>query len=461
MDVNELYPDRAERTGLLKRILQDGAVRNHETVLRRLDNTTVDVIMTMSLFTYEGEDTILSVIQDVTWKKQAEEETRHLKNYLANIIDSMPSILVGVDIEGLVTQWNTAAEETTGIGADLARGRRLEQVLPLLSHHIDLIRRAMRANRAETFPRLQSAIKGENRFLDVTVYPLVSNGVSGAVVRVDDVTERISMEEMMIQSEKMLSVGGLAAGMAHEINNPLGVIMAATQNVVRRIAPDLPANVKTAEACGLSLSAVHDYMEKRQILTFLEDIRNGVVRANQIVTNMLSFSRRPNEGGAPENMAELLDQTLLLAASDYDLKKKYDFRQIHIERDYHPNTPHVFCQASKIRQVFLNILRNGAEAMEENRSSEHPPCFKLRVLPDQDRLRIEISDNGPGMDESTRRRIFEPFFTTKPPGIGTGLGLSVSYFIVTQNHGGAISVKSSPGEGACFSIELPIKEGQA
>lgn len=458
MNVNSVYTDRAERPGLLKKILQDGAVRNHETVLRCMDGTTVDVIMTMSLFKYAGQDTILSVLQDITWKKQAEEETRHLKNYLTNIIDSMPSMLVGVDIDGQVTQWNTAAEETTGINATLARGQHLEQVLPLLSHHIDLIRQAMRANRAQTFPRLQNAIKGENRFLDVTVYPLVSNGVSGAVVRVDDVTERIRMEEMMIQSEKMLSVGGLAAGMAHEINNPLGVIMAASQNVVRRIAPDLPANVKTAEACGLSLSAVRTYMEKRQILTFLDDIRDGVVRANQIVTNMLSFSRRPSEWGAREYMAELLDQTLLLAASDYDLKKKYDFRQIHIERDYDPETPPVFCQASKIQQVFLNILRNGAEAMEENRGSGHPPAFKLRVFPDQDHVRIEIRDNGPGMDESIRRRIFEPFFTTKPPGVGTGLGLSVSYFIITENHGGAISVESGPGEGTCFIIELPVKE---
>ncbi len=457
-NARSVYLDPLEREKLLERLSRDGYVRDYETRLQCLDGMIRDVLITLSRISYQGKDAIMAVLQDISWKKQAEEETRHLKNYLANIIDSMPSMLVGVDTEGQVTQWNTAAQETTGIDANLARGQHLEQVLPLLSHHIDLIREAIYANRAQIFPRLQNVIKGENRFMDVTVYPLVSNGVSGAVVRVDDVTDRIRMEEMMIQSEKMLSVGGLAAGMAHEINNPLGVIMAATQNVVRRIVPDLPANIKTAETCGLSLSAVHDYMEKRQILTFLEDIRNGVVRANQIVTNMLSFSRRPSEGGALESMADLLDQTLLLAASDYDLKKKYDFRQILIERDYHPETPKVFCQASKIQQVFLNILRNGAEAMEENRGSKHPPCFKLRLYPDQDRVRIEIRDNGPGMDEATRRRIFEPFFTTKPPGVGTGLGLSVSYFIITQNHDGAISVESAPGEGTCFIIELPVKE---
>jgi PAS domain S-box-containing protein len=454
MDVNDIYPDRAERPGLLKRILQDGAVRNHETVFRRLDGTTVDVIMTMSLFKYAGQDTILSVVQDITWRKQAEEETRHLKNYLANIIDSMPSVLVGVDRESLVTQWNISAERYTGIKADDARNKRLGEVLPFMAHQVELVREALRTNRPQAHLKMQSLINGENRYTDITVYPLVTNGVEGCVVRIDDVTDRVRIEEMMIQSEKMLSVGGLAAGMAHEINNPLGIVQAAAQNVLRRVSPDLTANIKEAEACGVPLSTIRAYLEKRQVLTFLEDIRIGVTRASQIVANMLSFSRKAEEGGQPENLADLLDQTVLLAGSDYDLKKKYDFRQIEMVREYDPATPLVLCQASKIQQVFLNILRNGAEAMEET----HPPRFILRVFPDGQWVQIEIEDNGPGMEEATRRRVFEPFFTTKPPGVGTGLGLSVSYFIITENHGGAIAVESTPGTGARFFIRLPAME---
>ncbi|MBN1546717.1 MAG: PAS domain S-box protein [Syntrophaceae bacterium] len=461
LELKNIYLDPDERSRLLGKILREGSVHDYETKLRRIDNSTLDVIMTMSLFTYEGKETILSVIQDITWKKQAEEETRHLKNYLANIIDSMPSILVGVDKKSLVTQWNTAAEKQTGISAEKAKGQPVDKVLPLLSNNTTLISEAIKTNRTQSYPRLQAPAGDENRFLDVTVYPLVSNGVGGAVVRIDDITDRIRIEEMMIQTEKMLSVGGLAAGMAHEINNPLGIILAASQNVLRRVSPTLSANIGVAEDCGISLSAVHDYLAKRQILTFLDDIKNGVIRANQIVANMLSLSRRPDELGSLENMADLMEQTLLLAATDYDLKKKHDFRKIQIDKEYDPLTPLVSCQGSKIQQVFLNVLRNAAEAMEDSRTEANPPRLIIRIGPSEKWVRIEIEDNGPGMEETVRKRVFEPFFTTKAPGVGTGLGLSVSYFIITENHGGTISVESSPGTGARFIIQLsPAEESR-
>jgi signal transduction histidine kinase len=284
----------------------------------------------------------------------------------------------------------------------------------------------------------------------------MSNGVDGAVIRVDDVTERVRIEEMMVQSEKMLSVGGLAAGMAHEINNPLGVILQASQNVLRRVSPELQANVRAAEECGVTLGSVRQYLERREILTFLDDIRQSGQRAAEIVTNMLSFSRKSEGGGSSTDLAELLDRTVSLAASDYDLKKHYDFRQIEIVRDYQPEVPQVICQASKIQQVFLNILRNGAEAMRTAGDLGRAPRFILRVLRDEDRVRVEIEDNGSGMDEATRKRVLEPFFTTKSPGLGTGLGLSVSYFIVTEDHRGSMSVESTPEVGSRFIIRLPV-----
>ncbi len=279
----------------------------------------------------------------------------------------------------------------------------------------------------------------------------------------DDVTERVRIEEMMVQSEKMLSIGGLAAGMAHEINNPLGVILQALQNIFRRVSPDLPANIRAAEECGIALTSLRQYLEQREILVFMEDIRQSGQRAAEIVANMLSFSRKADGGGSPADLAELLDRTVLLAGSDYDLKKCRDFRQIEIVREYEPGLPPVVCQAGKIQQVFLNILRNGAEAMMAIKDPGRRPRFVLRVAQDQGMVRVEIEDNGPGMDEATRRRVFEPFFTTKPPGSGTGLGLSVSYFIIAEDHGGAMVVESNPGVGTRFIIQLPLagKSGRA
>jgi PAS domain S-box-containing protein len=396
--------------------------------------------------------------RDISERQRAEEESRQLRNYLSNVINSMPSVLVGVDCAGRVTQWNQATEKMTGIRSVEAMGQYLDAVLPVLANELSTVHQAIRDREIHLQPKVPRLVDGEIRYQDVTVFPLVTNGVEGAVIRVDDVTDRVRIEEMMIQSEKMLSVGGLAAGMAHEINNPLGAILQASQNMLRRVSLDLPANARVAEECGTSLGAVRNYLEKREILLFLEDVRNSGLRAAQIVENMLAFSRKPDAEGSSTNVAELLDRTLLLAESDYDLKKRHDFRQIGIVREYAPDAPLVVCQPSKIQQVFLNILRNGAEAMGENRGSGHSPRFFLKVTPEGSLVRVEIEDNGPGMDEATRRRVFEPFFTTKPPGIGTGLGLSVSYFIITEDHGGSLSVESVPGGGTRFVIKLPAGE---
>jgi len=330
-------------------------------------------------------------------------------------------------------------------------------VLPALRGELGKVNEAVGSRMVKIENRIPRVAEGEIRYQDVTVYPLVSNGVEGAVIRVDDVTERVQIEEMMIQSEKMLSVGGLAAGMAHEINNPLGAILQASQNIVRRVSPEFPVNLQVAESCGTNLDAVRSYLEQREVLSFLEDIRESGLRAAQIVENMLAFSRKPEAGGSSTDLAELLDRTLVLAGSDYDLKKRYDFRQIEIVRDYAPDTPPVICQAGKMQQVFFNILRNGAEAMRETQDGGRVPKLVLRVFPEGRMVRVEIEDNGPGMDEAIRKRIFEPFFTTKPPGSGTGLGLSVSYFIVTQDHKGSLAVVSQPGEGSRFIIELPVE----
>jgi PAS domain S-box-containing protein len=370
----------------------------------------------------------------------------------------MPSVLVGVDTSGRVTQWNAAARARTGISSQSAVGQPVEQVLPILSGELDKVKDAILSNMVKSENRVPKIADGQMKYLDVTVYPLVSNGLEGAVIRLDDVTERVRIEEMMIQSEKMLSVGGLAAGMAHEINNPLGAILQASQNVLRRVSAELPVNLQVAKACGTTLDTVRKYLEQREVLSFLEDIRSSGLRAAQIVENMLAFSRKPEAGGSSTDLAELLDRTLVLAGSDYDLKKRYDFRQIEIVRDYATDTPPVICQAGKLQQVFFNILRNGAEAMREVRDSGRVPRFVLRVLPEENMVRVEIEDNGPGMDEATRKRIFEPFFTTKPPGSGTGLGLSISYFIVTEDHGGTLSVESQPEAGTRFVVRLPVGE---
>ncbi|MCF7849968.1 MAG: PAS domain S-box protein, partial [Kiritimatiellales bacterium] len=361
------------------------------------------------------------VFPDITERKQAESELKKLRNLLSNIINSMPSVLVGVDTEGCVMQWNRAAENATGITPEQAQGQNLASVFPSLADNIGRVKEAIN-NRSltpdEKIPRL---VGNETRYSDVTVYPLVTDGIEGAVIRVDDVTERVRIEEMMIQTEKMLSVGGLAAGMAHEINNPLAGIMQNIQVIRNRIVNASDKNRRIAQESGASLESIQTYAEQRGLITMIDAVMESGRRAAKIVDNMLGFSRKSGSHFAPCDLRELFEKCIDLASNDYDLKRKYDFRHINIVRDYGTDLPLVACEGNQIQQVILNLLKNSAHALGSREESDEPPRITVRLRKEKITARIEVEDNGPGMDDATRKRIFEPFFTTKEVGSGTGL----------------------------------------
>ena len=403
----------------------------------------------------------LTLLMDGLWtimqRKRNNEEMARLRNLLQNITDSMPSILLTVDDQIRVIQWNREAENYTGISVAEAEGKKLDEVFPQLANQTTKILNAILKSTIQKEEKINWSDSQQIRYMDITIYPLITNGITGAVIRIDNVTDRIRMEEMMIQSEKMLSVGGLAAGMAHEINNPLAGIIQSMQVIQNRLLLDTPKNAAAAENSGISIKALQTYIKARGIDKMIENVSASGKRAASIVSNMLSFSRKSAYKFEMHDIAELLDKTVELASSDYDLKKKYDFRQIKILREYAPDVGPVLCEMTKIQQVFLNILKNGAQAMVAKEYEGQSPSFTFRLYKDQSLLKIEIEDNGPGMDIETRKRIFEPFFTTKDVGEGVGLGLSVSYFIITENHNGTMTVESSLGIGTKFSIGLPIR----
>jgi signal transduction histidine kinase len=166
---------------------------------------------------------------------------------------------------------------------------------------------------------------------------------------------------------------------------------------------------------------------------FLQDIQAAAMRASGIIRNMLNFSRRSESKRGVCDLHNIVEQAVFLASSDYDLKKSYDFKRIEIVLDLAKDVPACMC-------------------------TETDPRITIRLRSVEGAVRIEVADNGPGMSAEVQHKVFEPFFTTKPPGVGTGLGLSVSYFIVTRGHGGRMWVESAPGEGACFVLELPAKQ---
>lgn len=437
----------------------ENSVWESETALIRYDGRIIPISQViMSHKTPEGKLEYLSTImRDISAGKEAEEEIRNLRNYLSNIIDSMPSVLIGVDKKNKVTQWNLKAEEATGIPQEEAKGQSLEKVFPQLAGELHRVKKSIELQEVYHDSRHPRQEKDRVIYDDITIYPLVTNGVDGAVVKIDDATEKVKIEEMMVQSEKMLSVGGLAAGMAHEINNPLAGMMQSANVVKSRLENvNMPANVKAADELGISMQVIRRFMEKRQIFHMIDAIHNSGLRASEIVNSMLSFARKSNADISSHYPDQLMDKILELAATDYDLKKQYDFKSIEIIKQYEENLPMLPCEGAKVQQVMLNILRNGAQAMQKAKIKSPQFILRIYVEKESQMLCIEIEDNGPGIDKEIRSKVFDPFFTTKPVGVGTGLGLSVSYFIVTENHKGTLTVSSEPGKGANFIIRLPL-----
>ena len=326
------------------------------------------------------------------------------------------------------------------------------------------------------YERYESRLKGEEL---ITVYPFRMVNKEGHIRWVEirpvvitwenrpatlnfmsDITERKKTQELMIQSEKLMSVGGLAAGMAHELNNPLGGILQGVQNLKRRFSSELPANQNAADEAGFKLSKLLSYLEKRNIFSTIQGITECGERAANIIANMLQFSRKSESYKAFVDISVPLNRAVELAGNDYDLKKNYDFKQIKIVKEFEESIPQVPCIESEIEQVILNLLKNSAQAIHGN-TPINSSRITLRIRQEVGHAVIEIEDNGTGIDEATQKHIFEPFFTTKPVGGGTGLGLSVSFMIITNNHGGTMEVESAPDQGATFIIRLPFKSPSA
>ena len=375
------------------------------------------------------------------------------------LVENSCDIIFSLDMQGRFTYVSPAWSTILGHETSDVIGHNFREFV----HPDDVLRceasitSSVRTNSAqEVIYRIQR-VDGSWRWHTSRGTPHVDeNGELTIIGMAYDVTERLRIEEIMTQTEKMAMISSMAAGMAHEINNPLGAILQHAQNIERRVSADIPANRKAAAEVGVSLDLVRAYLQKRGIFDFIGHIRSAGMKASDIISNMLHFSRRSETCVQHVDLAVLLDNVLALAATDYDMKKQYAFSRITLQRDYAVNLPLVPVVVAELEQVLLNILKNAAQALV-GAARTQLPGIGVRTRISGGMALIEIEDNGPGMDESTRLRIFEPFFSTKEVGVGTGLGLSVAYAIVTKGHHGALEVRSRPDEGCCFTIKLPLQ----
>ena len=393
---------------------------------------------------------------EVQVRSKIEKKLTGFQNYLNSIIDSMPSALIALDEQLYVTQWNHEATVLSGTPLDEALNQPVFIAFEPLKPFLPQLKETVEKHRVAKIERVTWPKDDDLRHYALTFYPLTGGGGRGVVIRIDDITQRLSLEEMMVQSEKMLSVGGLAAGMAHEINNPLGAILHNVQNIRRRLSTDLPRNQEQAQELGIDLATVNRYLDSREVPQLLDGIAQAGARAAKIVTHMLSFSRRSNRQLVPCELPALIDQALEIAGNDFDLAIGFDFKGQAIVRQFDPNLGPVPCTANELEQVLLNLLKNAAQAIHQRPQPSEPGRITLRTRLNPPWAEIQVEDNGVGMPEAVRKRTFEPFFTTKEIGQGTGLGLSVSYFIITNNHKGQMEVQSTPGQGTCFTLRLPL-----
>ena len=273
-------------------------------------------------------------------------------------------------------------------------------------------------------------------------------------------------QAQLIQSEKMSSLGQLVAGVAHEINNPVGFIYGnlspATEyvsdllNLIEMYQEHYPEPVEEIEE---ELEAIELDFLVEDLQKLLNSMKVGAERIRDIVLSLRNFSRLDESDMKPVDIHEGIDSTLLILHTR--IKEKSETRGIEIVKEY-GKLPQVACYASQLNQVFMNIIVNAIDALQNNRDKEHKvnesPTLTIRTeTTDSDTVKISIADNGNGMTEEVRSKIFDPFYTTKPVGSGTGLGLSISYSVVVEKHGGSLVCNSAPGEGAEFVIEIPVQ----
>jgi PAS domain S-box-containing protein len=379
-----------------------------------LSSDDVEVVQTIAGYVAVALDNA----QLYTSLEQKALEIARLKDFSENIVESLNVGVLAVDLGGIVESWNTRMEQLFGVARQDAVGRQLSSLLPEeLSAEI-----ASRGDQEQITGIYKQRLQHHGKLLtlNVSITPLVSKSGEriGRLLLFDDVTQRERMVEQMTQTEKLTSLGLLAAGVAHEVNTPLAVI----SNYIQMLAKQMPEG------------------DPRQAI--IEKIVRQTFRASEIVNNLLSFSRTGAAELTDVDVNRVVEETLSLVA--HPLKTSH----IQVVKHLGQTIPAVRGSANKLQQVFLNLFLNARDAMPGG------GMLEVRTGAHNGGVEVEIADTGAGIPREHIHRIFDPFFTTKGNGRGTGLGLSVSYGIIKE-HAGKIDVRSTPGKGTSFHVELP------
>ena len=342
-----------------------------------------------------------------------------LRDFSQNIIESINAGVLACNLEGVVEAWNSTMEKLYGLRRSEALGRKLDVIFPpeLLAelpgnsdpHHAQNLYKFRLYN-----------LEGNQLIVNLSAVPLIGkeDQVLGRLLIFNDLTERVNLEDQLMQAEKLSSIGLLAAGVAHEVNTPLAVITSQAQMLLRQMPSDDPRN------------------------RTLDKIIKQSFRASEIVNNLLKFSRVSGSEHNDLDLNKVISETLSLVEPMLRASK------IMVNAQLVGSLPAVYGSSGKLQQVFMNLIMNARDAMP--RGGE----LTIATETENSHVHVEISDNGIGIPADHLHRIFDPFFTTKATSRGTGLGLAVTYGIIRE-HSGSIRVESSVGRGTTFRLEFP------
>lgn len=377
-------------------------------------------------------------------------------NFVEQVFCTMGSVVVVVDEYSNVIYWNKEAETLLGIKAEEALGKNVITLIPQLIPDQIIIDSVIEKRKKKTYTKfLPRKGKTDNR-VELSIHCLRDKMQKGALVIINEKTTCIRTEEILLQAQKILSSSGCFASATHEINNYLMGLNANITLIKTRLDTQDPINLEEAKKCNTDIHSILQYLGKRNVLDFLEKLNETSERIGEIVHRVLHYSRKADCNPLPHDLTDLCERVINLLENSHCSETHYDFRTIKIIRKYESINTCILCDGGRIQQALFNLMKNSAQAMADTTKNTVQSQLILRIRNGKRNVHLEIEDSGPGIAEEMLDSIFEPFFTTKEPGAGTGLGLAVCKYIIVDNHGGTLKVKSKSGKGAKFTVSLPL-----
>ena len=460
-------------------VLQDllsGKLKLYQTekrYLHKLGHIVWGLVTVSPVLSAEGKPVyVVTQVQNVGQRKQAEEALRAAHAESEFFIDSVPSILIGTDALGEITRWNLAAANTFALSASDVRHKSLKDcgikwTGSATETEIDSWLQIEEANRRVNLPFEKD---GSPHFLGLSVNRVTSeNGQNvGLLITGTDITERRTLEDQLRQAQKLEAIGQLAAGIAHEINTPtqyvgdnttfvkqswpaISDLAHAAQNVAQECAAGSLSAESTARLRQCIQNADLDYLLE-EIPKAIDQSLEGVQRVAKIVHAMKEFSHPGSEEKFALDINRAIETTITVARNEW----KY---VADVETSFDPTLPLVHCYGGEFNQVILNLLINAAHAIRQVVDDGARGKILVATRQEEDSVEVSIQDTGGGIPEEIQSRIFEPFFTTKPVGQGTGQGLALAHTTIVKKHNGRIWFESLAGNGTTFFIRLPVSPG--